>query len=326
MTTVLETLALGILSPLRAMQRRNAWIERQLQLRISDADVQAIRTAAQETGRGGLGDFYYWYLKKLLTSRQLRRASPGKLRGVISRWDRTDYAPLHPFVQRDAGCLVAVPHHGHYIGSIIALAEELRRWRPVYVFYGTPEENPGNELFDLLHGRLWNESDNVHVIHDNRAGLATALRALHAGAVVVIMPDAYRNERDTLLIPFAGRQLNIMLGTAVLARKTGATIIPAVSVPRRGLGFETRFGPPLEMDGRDAGEPMLHDYSVMLEVFASLESDMIESILCWQYVRSHYAREAMFPALGEDEISKMKDVFFDDPRVNSAPPSPLVAV
>ncbi|MDX1549933.1 MAG: hypothetical protein R3278_05240 [Lysobacter spongiicola] len=305
------------------LKHRNSAIEARLQLQLGEQDIQALQVAC---ARGGmrLGAYYHWYLQKLVVANRLRQLDGPSVQRMIASMDATDYSRFDEVCETPGGLLVAVPHHGHYILSIIALAERLRGKREVFVFYGDPATHVGNDLFDQLHGHVWGNSPWVHVIHDNRAGLVRALKALQQGAVVVIMPDVYKDEHDTLVIPFCGRQLNVLLGTAALARKTGAAILPLVSRARSGLRFAGAFGTPLLPSASAApacpAEATLHaDYQTTLSLFRQFETLMDPCMIHWQYVRNHYARQAAFPDIPRDELGQVTELFFSDPRINVDP-------
>lgn len=306
---------------LRRLARRSVAIEKWLGLELGDQDIRALQIACD---RGGvrLGAYYHWYLQKLVVANRLRQLDGPAVQRMIASMDETDYGPLDEACRAQRGLLIAIPHHGHYILSIIAVAERLRGKREVFVFYGDPATHVGNDLFDQLHGHVWGDSPWVHVIHDNRAGLVRALRALQKGAVVVIMPDVFKDEHDTLVVPFCGRQLNVLLGTAALARKTSSAILPLVALAQPGLGFVGKFGTLLqspadrEQGESQSAETIIHnDYRTTLALFHQFETVMDSCMIHWQYVRGHYARTAAFPEIPGDSLDDVTELFFSDPRI-----------
>jgi lauroyl/myristoyl acyltransferase len=155
--------------------------------------------------------------------------------------------------------------------------------------------------------------------------MASALRGLKEGAAVVIMPDVYKHEHETFLVPFCGRPLNVMLGTAALARKTGSLLLPMVSQPAsRGFGFSSVFGELLDERPTPADDTLHANYRVTAELFRQLEQVMDSEIVYWQYVRSHYLREGTFPELAPGAVQSIAELFFVDPRVNVDLREPLL--
>jgi lauroyl/myristoyl acyltransferase len=231
--------------------------------------------------------------------------------------DKTDYVLLDNATSNPCGLVIAIPHHGHYILSIVGIVEHLRRKRDVFVFYGAPATHSGNEIFDALYARLYGHHKTAaHIIHDTRSGMSEAIRALRSGAAVIIMPDAYRHVRDTYSLPFCNRPLNVMLGTAAIARRTNSVILPAISNPEEGkLSFSTAFGP-IVSPGADQGEDMLHrDYCTMARLFQHFEQAMSDRIIYWQHARSHYMRMSEFPSISSESLEAISDLFFRDPRI-----------
>jgi lauroyl/myristoyl acyltransferase len=322
----LGSLLIDVASPMRRLRRRVPLLERLLRVPLTEEELRSIGLACERSGVE-LGAFYHWYLQKWVVSRHVRRLEKASTLRMISRMDRTDYAPVDALQKESRGLLFAIPHHGHYILSIVALAERLRTSREVLIFYGNPQTHAGNEIFDHLYGQLFGDaSSGVRVIHDTRAGMASALRGLKEGAAVIIMPDVYKQEHDTYLVPFCGRPLNVMLGTAALARKTGAVILPMVSQPAaRGFGFSSVFGALIdERPAEEGTDDSVHaSYRLTAELFRQLEAVMDPAIVYWQYVRSHYLREASFPELAPDAVSSIAELLFVDPRVNVDLSAPL---
>ncbi len=311
-------------SPIRRLRRRIPILERLLHVELTDREAESVNIACAHS-HVAFGAYYHWYLQKLLISKELRRLNKASTLRMLTGMDRTDYSAADSAADDSRGLIVATPHHGHYILSITALAERLRTSKKVLVFYANPKTHSGNEIFERMHAQLFSDAGSgVEVIHDTRAGMVRAIRGLQNGAVVVIMPDAYKNEEDTFLLPFCGKPQNVMFGTAALARKTGAAILPMVSLPlSRGLGFRSTFGAVIEYPQADqtAGQStpadITHmDYRTTLRLFQSFEEHMRESILYWQYVRSHYIRDAEFPDLSHAELKTVAELLLADPRIN----------
>lgn len=305
-------------APLKHWKHTSTWLERRLGLSLTDAEREVVKAVCERSG-ARIGAYYYWYFQKLLISLQVRGLRSSTSVHAVRRMDHSDYGCLDRLPADGRGLLIAVPHHGHYIFSIVAVAERLSASRDVLIFYGNPETHAGNEIFDRLHRHIFaRDNSRVTIIHDTRAGLARALRGLHDGAAVIIMPDAFKNEHDTFLIPFCGRPMNVMLGTAALARKTNARILPMTSCAAgTGLGFASVFGEPIEAAAADVpAEDILHsDYRVTLQMFEQFEPVMAASLLHWQFVRGHFGRPGDFPRLSGDRVASAVELLFADPRV-----------
>lgn len=313
--------------PLRLLDIRVSKIEQWLQVPLNPQDERCIREACRLTGGKRFGEFYHWYLQKLLVARTVRKIDKRRALQMVAQTDHTDYAPIETEVLTDHSALIAIPHHAHYVFSMIALAERLRAFRKVYIFYGKPETHQGNEVFDRLNAILWGPGSNIEVIHDTRQGLAKAIAGLRHGAVVFIMPDVFQDEQATLAIPFCGRVMNVMLGTATLARKTGARIIPLLSVPAgSGLGFRSLAGtpilPPRSLSAATPEAQRVADYAITRQMFDQFEAVMGSQILYWQNMRQHLAQEGEITFLGEDRLDDFAQLLEADPALR--PPRMVV--
>lgn len=315
--------ALVLLRPLRRSRRRWPLIERLLGLDFTPREFASVRAACDASGER-LGAYYFWKLAQVAEVQVFRRLGKRATLALITGSDRSDYTALDPHLEDPRGTLLAIPHHGSFVFSIVALVERIRRQRPVFVFYEAPEVHSTNEIFDLLHQRLFGDAGSgVTILHNNRNGLATAIRQLKLGSFVVIMPDVYKDRDDTYQIPFCGRTRNAMLGTAVLARRTGATILPMVpECSGDGFEFRTRFGQaiaPAVSGGADGADAAVHDlwcdYRTTVALFRQFEAFMRGRLLHWQYCRTHFSAEPAPPELDAEALVRLSELFLKDPRV-----------
>lgn len=312
----LARLAVTLASPLKLVDVRSASIERSLGLPLTEQDAQFVR----QSGDGiRIGAYYHWYLQKLVVARAIRGLDRPKALALVQAIDQTDYRDIRQVVDSPSGVLVAIPHHAHYILSMTALAEQLGKHRKVNVFYGQPATHKGNAVFDHLHQILFSAADSgVEVIHDTRQGLAKAIRGLKNGEIVFIMPDAAQDEEAAMMMPFCGRLMNTMLGTAVLARKTGSWIMPAVSMPNgSGLGFRTCFGNRIDHPAKDmpltAEQTRVADYGVTRRMFSQFEEWMGGQLYLWQNVRGHMANGSAVQPADADALPSLLDAVSGSP-------------
>ncbi len=296
-------------------------LERWLQIDLMEHDYSALEQAC-DLGGVKLGAYYHWYLQKKLIAKNVREADRDKIFSIIRGMDRTNYKALNDALSEDKGTIIAIPHHGHYILSIIGMMENFRANHDVYVFYGDPTTHPGNEVFDELAERLFSfAGSRAYILHSDRSGVATALRALNNGGIVFMMPDVFKHREETFTLPFYGKPLSVMLGTASMARKTDTTIIPAVSVPGPGLTFTTVTGSSLEKHALNAPHSNqlnsdYRDYAATVDMFAFYEYIVGGDILYWQFIRSHLRKTVKFPEFPPDEFSFIWENFLQDPRTS----------
>lgn len=316
--------------PLKTIDWRLPWVEKLIQAPLSDEDVPLVRAACRQSDGKRMGAFYHWYLQKMLVAKAVRGSDRQRLLAMMERADRTDYTAVESLLFSTRGVLAVVPHHAHYILSIVMMAERYREKRQVLLFYGRPEENPGNEVFDRLSQWFWGPHSNVGFVHDTPKGLATAIKALRSGALVFIMPDALRSEDHALAIPFCGRPISVMLGTPALARKTGAAVLPMISTPHgSGLAFKTRFDDVVSVsnDETPANHDMqrrISDYGVMRRIFAFYEQFISVQMLYWQNARKHLSIDGDYRGLTRTQVDLMASLIPHDPDLQ--PPALIVDI
>lgn len=315
--------ATRLLAPIRLLNGNLPSLDRLLGRELTFPQVNAIAWACR-AGGCRFGAYYYWKFRQIAQVATLRSLDRNGAVAFVSHNDHSDYGPLDEAITDPRGLLIALPHHGHFVQGIMAMCERLQLDRDVFVFYESPEVHETNEIFDVIHERVFgNAASKVSILHNNRVGLVRALKELRKGSVVFIMPDAFRRVEKTYRMPFCGMQRDFMLGTAVLARRSNARILPLVAQPDQGLfGFTNQFGQQIE-SGQTDGSPEgdLHaDYRTTFAMFRALESLMKTGLIYWQYVHSH---EPMDRSSGLNSVGVPSAVLLMDPYVNLAKSNPI---
>lgn len=314
---------------LRTVDCRLQPLETILKLGFVSKEFASIKEACAYS-ESTLGAYYHWKILQWASEATLRRLDAPETMKLLAESDRTSYGCLDSLASTTRGILIATPHYGHFVLSILALAERLSHVRPVFIFYDPPAIHASNEIFDDLHQRVFGTlSSRVVVIHNNRAGIARAMRELRMGAAVVIMPDVYRDVDATYQISFLDRIRNVMLGTATLARKTDALILPMLSKPIGTTSFRSVFGEwltPLENIGdmRNAERMTYADYLVITRLFRQFERLIGRNVMQWQYSRSHFATKSRLLQLPEASLEHTADLFIADPRVRVDLSAPVI--
>jgi hypothetical protein len=330
----LVPLAAALLRPLlRRCDMRLPLIETMLDLQLTPSEYRSIRISCERSD-ATLGEYYLWKIAQLSVIASVRRLSKKATRAMVAACDHSDYQPVLRTLEPGRGLLVATPHHGHFVLSIIGLVEHMLGKRQIFVFYEAPAQHSSNSIFDVLYERLFGDlADQVGILHNNRQGLARAIRQLKRGSVVVILPDVFKDVHETYQIPLFGSSRNVMLGTALLARRTGAGILPMVSQPFGDrMDFSSRFGELIEPfhasaehihAGLEAEATVHADYRTMSMLFAAFEPLMAPKLIHWQYSRSHFAQSQAFMRLTGSDLDRATGLFFEDPRVRVDLGTPL---
>jgi lauroyl/myristoyl acyltransferase len=141
---------------------------------------------------------------------------------------------------KNGGIIFALPHLGAWeIGGVWARREG-------FPFITVAEDAASSRLTDWFIGRR--ERLGMRVL---RLGPDTSLKllsALRSGGAVALVADR-DVVGDGIVMPFFGASTRVPPGPAVLALRTGATIIPC-RVYQDGTNYEAQFGPPIVPERR----------------------------------------------------------------------------
>ncbi|MEP6847863.1 MAG: lysophospholipid acyltransferase family protein [Acidobacteriota bacterium] len=153
---------------------------------------------------------------------QFPRATPKKLEElVLFDFDPEEQARFDAERARGRGVILAGPHLGNWeigVFAYSAIREPLN-------YLARPIDNP--QVEDLIAGirsrfgnRAINKSNSV----------STAMALLRSGGVLGVLPDVNVQEKDGVFVPFFGIPACTTGGVAILAKRTGAMIVPLCTV------------------------------------------------------------------------------------------------
>ena len=143
------------------------------------------------------------------------------------------------------GVILATPHYGAFITVCLFLIRKLHGRKRFNVIFNDPAITPSNAVYEPLFRRL---GCDVNVLYPDRRGTLSALKALKRGECLAILPDVYLANDATIAVPFFGRLLRVMAGTAFFASRTGAPILPLYGIPKAGMRVDLLFDEPLGME------------------------------------------------------------------------------
>jgi hypothetical protein len=303
----------------RSLFERSAEAERHLGIPLSDNDAASVALACQAS-KARFGDFYAWQLWNSRVADVLRKEGMRGLFGIVAANDHSNYELLDEALESEAPLIAAIPHHGHYVLAIMALIERVRERRDAMIFYADPKKRSGNAIFDDGFSTChWSDRNSrVQLLHDNREGLAKALRGLREGKVLVILPDVGPEPERTRLVPFLRRALPTMLGTATLSRKTGARILPLVeTLGGEELHFCSTFSQTLKAAPSDGvHESLYSDYEATCSLFSRLGAHMEKSLYRWQFCREFFSSGTELPRLDPDTATSVASALLASSRAN----------
>jgi KDO2-lipid IV(A) lauroyltransferase len=133
-------------------------------------------------------------------------------------------------------------------------------------------------------------STGMEIIYTGHHGTVRALRVLREGGVVGLLADQNAG-KDGLRLPFFGRDCSVTKAPAVLARKTGAVMIPMFMVREKDGTFTNHVLPEVKVDKT---ENLEKDIEVTTRRFLKVQEDFIRehpSQYFWVHRRwKHYEK------------------------------------
>ena len=173
--------------------------------------------------------------------------------------------------------IFATPHYGAPLVGCVALAHLMHGRKMLKAFYD--KERYGAELGPFLERGGLQAAASLGGL----AGVRTALRALARGESLAILPDAFDHIEQTLVVPFFGRLLRVASGSAFLALRARALIVPAFAVPRRKFGLCVTFGTPIDPARISADDESQALFTLTHLLFARIEKQLRLAPEHWLY-------------------------------------------
>ena len=121
-----------------------------------------------------------------------------------------------------APVIFVTPHYGNFAVACLKLIKEIGLTKTVNAFYNPPSTNRSSMGFEeLFHGLGY----GFHALFNDDTAVLKALRVLRRGEALTMMPDVFDIRGHALHVPFFGRLVPAMAGTALFALKSRATVI-----------------------------------------------------------------------------------------------------
>ncbi len=173
-------------------------------------------------------------------------------------WVKGDsYEPMERLLARGKGAIVVSAHLGNWEWLSKRAAME---GYDIKVVARQSEDEKFNALTDRVRGT------NGYSVHPRGDSPRALLKQLRANKIIAIVPD---QKSDDVFVPFFGRLAGTVAGPAVLARKTGAAILP-MFCPRMPDGtYQMVFYPAIFAD--ETAEAEADVRRIMAEVTRDIE-------------------------------------------------------
>jgi len=186
-------------------------------------------------------------------------------------------ATISQLVDEPRPLIFATPHYGPTPVGCAAVALSMRGRKAFNVFYD--KERHGARMAQFLEGAGLQSSRLLGGL----AGIRTALRALARGECLAILPDAFDDIDQTLVVPFFGRLLRVASGTAFLALRSRALIVPAFAIPRRDFGLTISIGAPIDPCRIVAEDEAQALFTLTHLLFSRIEAQLRLAPKHWSY-------------------------------------------
>lgn len=218
---------------------------------------------------------------QLLPGGQLRRETLA-IRVVGGHFLRPTF-PAQPTI-------LVSPHYGYFMHAALRIAIEPSN-REVCFFYNPNERNPYADTSDELIDRV---NTRCTKIRNDRKGVVSMMRALRQGAILCIMPDQVTPEGEIAYVPFFGRFFGVMHGTAFLAAKTKAQVVPTFCHCDDTGRLVLEYRPPLAATPAMDEETQI--YSLTAALFRVMEEKLRQAPEHWRYWDQFARRSLATPA------------------------------
>lgn len=170
----------------------------------------------------------------------------------------------------------ATPHFGACVLGCLALARSLQWQRRLALLYQRDPRNAGLRSLFL-------RADASAALLSGTAGIVRALQILGEGGAVATMPDVFDDIADTVAIPLFGRWLRVASGTAYLAARSQALIVPGYVRSERGPGVCVELARPIDARDCASGDVRQTIFALMRRLFAEFESGLRHAPEHWLY-------------------------------------------
>lgn len=176
----------------------------------------------------------------------------------------------------DRPVILASPHYGAAPLGFVAAVHRMSGKRAMNVFHDP--DGPSPDLTVLLE----RGGVDATTLRGGFSGALSAVRALIRNEYLVMMPDVFDNVANTLAVPFFGRMMRVAAGTAFLALRTGAWIVPVHAMPRRKPGIHVCVGRPIDPNRYAPFDESQAIFMLSRALFASFEREIRRAPEHWQ--------------------------------------------
>ncbi len=198
----------------------------------------------------------------------------------VARQVHIDGQDVLDSVRDDKGPVIFVtPHYGGFALGCLKLIQHIGQHKTVNSFYDPPAKNPSSAGFEAL---LKGLGYGFNALFNDSTAVLKALRVLKRGEALTMMPDVFDMAGHVLYVPFFGRLVPAMAGTALFALKSQARVIVGFSCPGASLQTTVKLGQPLAY--ARSGNLEADIASLTAAIFREIEAQIRRAPEHWFYL------------------------------------------
>jgi KDO2-lipid IV(A) lauroyltransferase len=186
---------------------------------------------------------------------------------------------LEALKHSSAPVIFVTPHYGNFHAGCLKLIKEIGHHKVVNAFYNPPSKNRTSTGFEDLFQRL---GYGFNPLFNDDTAVLKALRVLKRGEALTMMPDVFDISGHVLYVPFFGRLIPAMAGTAMFALKSRANVIVGHSCPGEGLSSTLKLGRPMLVER--SGDIESDIATLTCAIFRELELQIRSEPEHWTYL------------------------------------------
>ncbi|MBI3230817.1 MAG: lysophospholipid acyltransferase family protein [Burkholderiales bacterium] len=271
-----------------SLQAKLAWHRLRLAMPLAKEEkaafAQSVKLALPDLNPSqllALQQRYRFSMRKFnLIKQHLSQLAAPQLEHFIARHVQVEGQEYLDALKTDNKPVIFVtPHYGSFQLGCLKLIQEIGKHKTVNAFYNPPSKNRSSEGFaELFQGLGY----GFNALFNDDTAVLKALRVLKRGEALTMMPDVFDISGHALYVPFFGRLVPAMAGTAMFALKSNATVIVGYSCPQDGLDTKLTLGRPLEIER--SGNLEADIATLTAAIFRDMEAQIRRSPEHWVYL------------------------------------------
>lgn len=184
---------------------------------------------------------------------------------------------LREALARGRGVLAITAHYGNFEMFGAAFAH---RGYPLSVIARNADDDKTNDLINSIRARMG------YRVFARKNAATRSIRVLRRNEILGVLPD--QNDLEGIFVPFFGRPAATTRGPAVMALRTGATVLPAFIHRAPDDTHTVTIYPPLDYQNTD--DPEQDIYDLTLKINQAIETAIREHPDQWFWLHKRWKK------------------------------------